>query len=124
MSTTSQVLAVVFGIALVFVWIMESFLYRWKVFHPLLMIEPDDFEAVRVWNVNLGFYNLTTGIALFLGVWLLQDGQTAAGEALVLFTAAQHFVLAFVLLASAPRMWVNTVLQATIPAAILLLQLV
>lgn len=124
MDTASQVLAVVFGIALVWVWIVESFLYRKPAFKPLLMIEPEDFEAVKLWNVNLGFYNLTCGIALFLGVWLVRDGQVEAGEALVLFTAAQHLFLALVLLGTERRLWLNSVMEGAIPLVILTLAVV
>ncbi len=124
MGVASQVLAVVFGVALVWVWIVESFLYRRKAFYPLLRIQEQDFEAVKLWNVNLGFYNLTTAVALFLGVWLLNSDHVAAGEALVLFTAGQHLFLSLVLLVTERRLWLNSVMEGTIPVVILVLELV
>ena len=119
MSTAAQVLAVVIAVLLGTVWVMESFLYRHPRLYPLFLLERRDFDAVRLWIVNLGFYNLTTGIALGLGVVLARSGHVPQGEALVAFTAAQHVFLALVLLATERRLWVNTLLEG-VPAAVLL----
>jgi uncharacterized membrane protein len=119
MSTAAQVLAVVIAVLLASVWVMESFLYRHPRLYPLFLLERRDFDAVKLWIVNLGFYNLTTGIALALGVVLARSGHVPQGEALVAFTAGQHVFLALVLLATERRLWVNTLLEG-VPAAILL----
>lgn len=119
MSTTAQVLAVVIGVMLVAVFVMESFLYRHPKLYPLFLTEPDQFDAVRLWTVNLGFYNLTTAIALFTGVVLVRTDYVAQGEALIIFTAAQHVFLAFVLLATQRKLWLNSILEG-LPAAVLL----
>ena len=119
MNTTAQVLAVVIAVLLASVWVMESFLYRNPRLYPLFLLEPRDFGAVRLWIVNLGFYNLTTGIALALGVVLARSGHVPQGEALVAFTAGQHVFLALVLLATERRLWLNTLLEG-VPAAVLL----
>ena len=119
MSTAAQVLAVVIAVLLACVWVMESFLYRHPRLYPLFLLERGDFDAVKLWIVNLGFYNLTTGIALALGVVLARSGHVPQGEALVAFTAGQHVFLALVLLATERRLWVNTLLEG-VPAAVLL----
>jgi uncharacterized membrane protein len=119
MSTAAQVLAVVIAALLASVWVMESFLYRHPRLYPLFLLERRDFDAVKLWIVNLGFYNLTTGIALALGVVLARSGHVPQGEALVAFTAGQHVFLALVLLATERRLWVNTLLEG-VPAAVLL----
>jgi uncharacterized membrane protein len=119
MSTAAQVLAVVIAVLLASVWLMESFLYRHPRLYPLFLLERRDFDAVKLWIVNLGFYNLTTGIALALGVVLARSGHVPQGEALVAFTAGQHVFLALVLLATERRLWVNALLEG-VPAAILL----
>ena len=119
MSTAAQVLAIVIAVLLASVWVMESFLYRHPRLYPLFLLERRDFDAVKLWIVNLGFYNLTTGIALALGVVLARSGHVLQGEALVAFTAGQHVFLALVLLATERRLWVNTLLEG-VPAAVLL----
>ncbi|MEU4197322.1 DUF1304 family protein [Kribbella sp. NPDC026611] len=120
MSTAAQVLASVIAVLLVSVWLMESFFYRSPRLYPMFLLERRDFDAVRLWIVNLGFYNLTTGVALALGVVLARTGHVPQGEALVAFTAAQHVFLALVLLATERRLWLNTLLEG-VPAAILLI---
>jgi len=119
MSTATEWLAVIIAVLLASVWLMESFLYRHPRLYPLFLLERRDFDAVRLWIVNLGFYNLTTGIALALGVVLARSGHVPQGEALVAFTAGQHVFLALVLLATERRLWLNTLLEG-VPAAVLL----
>lgn len=119
MSTATQVLAIAIAVMLASVWLMESFFYKNPRLSPLFLLERRDFAAVRLWIVNLGFYNLTTGVALALGVVLARSGHVPQGEALVAFTAGQHTFLALVLLATERRLWRNTLLEG-VPAAVLL----
>jgi len=119
MSTTVQVMAVAFGVILTAVWAMESLLYRNPRFAPLLLIDPKDFDAVRLWTVNVGWYNLTMAVAIFGGVALAQNDHLPQGEALVVFTAAQHVFLAGVLLVMERRLWLNSVMESALPIAIL-----
>ncbi|MER7244828.1 DUF1304 family protein [Kribbella sp. NPDC000426] len=123
MTTAAQVLAIVIAVMLASVWLMESFFYRNRRLYPLFLLEPRDFGAVRLWIVNLGFYNLTTAVALALGVVLAASGHVPQGEALVAFTAGQHVFLALVLLATERRLWLNAVLEG-LPTAVLLLLVV
>ncbi|MET9310827.1 DUF1304 family protein [Kribbella sp. NPDC003505] len=123
MSTAAQVLAIVIAMLLAGVWLMESFFYRHPRLYPMFLLERRDFDAVRLWIVNLGFYNLTTGIALALGVVLARTGHVPQGEALVAFTAGQHVFLALVLLATERRLWLNTLLEGVPTAALLFLVL-
>ena len=119
MSTAAQVLACAIAFMLAVVFVMESFLYRHPRLYPMFLTKPGDFDAVRLWTVNLGFYNLTTAVALVAGVVLARTGHEPQGEALVVFTAAQHMFLAVVLLVTQPKLWLNTLLEG-VPAAILL----
>jgi putative membrane protein len=120
MSTAAQVLAIAIAVMLAVVWVMESFLYRHPRMYPMFLTKPGDFGAVRLWTVNMGFYNLTTAVALVAGVVLARNGQAAAGEALVTFTAAQHTFMAVVLVVSERRLWLNSLLEG-IPALVLLI---
>ena len=121
MSTAAQVLAVVIAAMLAMVWVMESFLYRHPRLYPLFLTKPADFDAVRLWTVNLGFYNLTTALALVIGVVLLRNGHSSAGAALIVFTAAQHCFLAVVLVVSERRLWLNSLLEGLPAVALLIL---
>ncbi|MFD3399932.1 DUF1304 family protein [Kribbella sp. NPDC058693] len=120
MSTAAQVLAIVIAVMLTAVFVMESILYRHPKLYPLFLTKPTDFDAVRLWTVNLGWYSLTTAAALVIGVVLAANGHESAGNALVTFTAAQHTFLAVVLVISERRLWFNALLEG-IPAAVLLI---
>lgn len=119
MSTAAQVLAIAIAAMLAVVFVMESLLYKHPKLYPLFLTKPGDFDAVRLWTVNMGWYNLTTAAALVIGVLLAANGREAAGEALVTFTAAQHTFMAVVLVVSERRLWFNALLEG-IPAAVLL----
>jgi putative membrane protein len=119
MSTATQVLAIAIAVMLAVVFVMESLLYKHPKLYPLFLTKPGDFDAVRLWTVNMGWYNLTTAAALVIGVVLAANGREAAGEALVTFTAAQHTFMAVVLVVSERRLWFNALLEG-IPAAVLL----
>jgi putative membrane protein len=119
MSTAAQVLAVVIAAILVVVWVLESFLYRQPRLYPIFLTKPGDYDAVRLWTVNMGFYNLTTAVALLAGVVLVQADHLPQGAALIIFTAAQHTFMGAVLVISQPKLWVSSILQG-VPAAVLL----
>ncbi|HET6989233.1 MAG TPA: DUF1304 family protein [Kribbella sp.] len=123
MSTAAQVLAIAIAVMLAVVFVMEAILYRHPRLYPMFLTRPGDFDAVRLWTVNMGWYNLTTAAAFVIGVVLARSGQESAGEALVTFTAAQHTFLAVVLVVSERRLWLNSLLEG-IPAALLLILMV
>jgi putative membrane protein len=123
MSTAVQVLAVLVAATLVMVWVMEAFLFRHPRLYPLFLTRPEDLDAVRMWTVNVGFYNLTTAAAMVTGVILVNADRVPQGETLILFTAAQHVFLAVVLLVSQPKLWLNSILESAPNLAILALLL-
>lgn len=119
MSTAAQVLAGFIGVMLTVVFVMEAFLYRNPRLHPLFLVKSGDLDAVRMWTVNMGFYNLTTAVALFAGILLVRTDHVPQGEALIVFTAAQHVFMAVVLVVSQRELWFNSLLEG-VPAAALL----
>jgi uncharacterized membrane protein len=119
MSTAAQVLAGFIAVVLTVVFVMEAFLYRHPKLYPMFLTEPGDLDAVRMWTINVGWYNLTTAIALVAGIVLVQTDHVAQGQALVVFTAAQHTFLAVVLVVSQRKLWLNSLMEG-VPAAVLL----
>jgi putative membrane protein len=120
MSTAAQVLAIVIAVMLTVVFVMEAILYRNSRLYPLFLTKPGDLDAVRMWTVNMGWYNLTTAAALVAGVILVQTDHLAQGQALIVFTAAQHTFMAVVLVVSQPKLWLNALMEG-VPAAVLLI---
>jgi putative membrane protein len=119
-NAVAQVLAVLDGILLIGVGIVESFFYRDRRFYPFFRIREEDQAAVRVWAVNQGFYNMVFGVGLLLGVVLVNTGAGTAGRTLVLFAAACHVVLGIVLIVSEPRLWRGGVAQSGLAALVLI----
>jgi putative membrane protein len=120
MSTAAQVLAVFIAVMLTVVFVMEAILYRNPRLYPMFLIKPGDLDAVRMWTVNMGWYNLTTAAALVAGVVLVRTDHFAQGQALIVFTAAQHTFMAVVLVVSQPKLWLNSLMEG-VPAAVLLI---
>ena len=120
MSTAALVLAGVIAAMLTVVFVMEAILYRNSRLYPLFLTRPGDLDAVRMWTVNMGWYNLTTAAALVSGIVLVQTDHVAQGQALIVFTAAQHTFLAVVLVVSQPKLWLNALMEG-VPAAVLLI---
>ena len=54
----------------------------------LIAVEPGDRDAVRLWTVNVGFYNITMAAGLATGLFLVSRGYLTEGRTLVLFVAA------------------------------------
>lgn len=112
MTTLEYVLAAVIAAVLTIVGLLEAFRYRDPRLHPIFLIEPGDRDAVRLWTVNVGFYNITMAAGLATGLFLVSRGYLTEGRTLVLFVAAAHVFLGAVLLVSERRLWASALGQA------------
>ncbi len=124
MNLVAQILAVLLGVMLIAVGILESFFYRNPRLYRIFRIRPEDRRAVRLWAVNQGFYNMVFGVGSIVGVILGVTGAVVAGRTLVLFVAACHVVLGVVLWVTEPKLWRSAVGQAGVPVAVIVATLV
>jgi len=115
MSAFAQVLALLVSLVLIVMWVLETFFHDRQSLYPIFLIEPQDVPAVRMWAVNVGFYNLCFGLAGLLGLLLLHVGDPAVGRALVLVVCASHVLLGVVLYVSERRLWLSA-LGESVPA--------
>lgn len=120
MNAVSLVLAALLGLLLIGVGSLEAFQYRNQRWFSMLRIRPEDHGAVRLWVVNLGFYNIVYGLGALAGVILALTGQTVAAATLVVFVCISHIVLAAVLLVVERKLWRNSIYEAVLPVAILI----
>jgi putative membrane protein len=120
MSILVQVLAGVMGLVLAVIGVLEITQHRNPRMYPIFVIERDDYDAVRMWAINVGFYNLVFAAGILLGLILYNTGSPGAGQALVLYLSGAHVLLGLVLLATERRLWRSAVGQAALPAALLL----
>ncbi|MCU0263981.1 MAG: DUF1304 domain-containing protein [Candidatus Nanopelagicales bacterium] len=123
MSGAVQVLAGLFAMTLGVVGLLEITQYRNPRLYSIFVIEPGEYDAVRMWAINVGAYNLTFAAGIGLGLALFHQGYLGEGRGLVLFLVGAHLVLGLVLAASEPRLWRSAIGQAGIPAVVLGLQL-
>ena len=123
MNAIAQVLAVLEGLTLIVVGVLEAFFYRNQRFHSIFLIEPKDTSAVRLWTMNVGFYNMVFGLAILTGVVLLNVGDPIAGRTLVYLVCASHVVLGVLLAVVEPRLWRSAVGQSSLPLLVILVAL-
>jgi uncharacterized membrane protein len=119
MSTLVQVLAVITAATLISVGLLEAFRYKDQRLHPIFLIKPEDTAAVRLWTINVGFYNIVWGLFGISGVVLANAGQATVGRTIVAMMAIAHAILGMVLIISEPRLWISGIGQAFLPAVIL-----
>jgi uncharacterized membrane protein len=123
MNAVAQVLAVIEGITLIGVGVLEAFFYRNQRFHSIFLIKPQDAAAVRLWTMNVGFYNMVFGLAILVGVVTLNVGDLTVGRTLVYMVCVSHVILGIVLAFVEPRLWRNAVGQAVLPLLVILVAL-
>jgi putative membrane protein len=119
MNLVTQVSAVVMGVSLVVVFVLESFLCHRRELHPIFLIEPGQEATVRLWVVNQGFYNFFFGAAAITGVALVRLGHEEVGTALVVFTCISMAISGLVLFVTERRLWRSSIAQALPPAVAL-----
>jgi uncharacterized membrane protein len=120
MNAVAQVLAVVLGVVLIGVGSLEAFQYRNQRWFSLFRIRTEDVDAVRLWVVNLGFYNIVYGLGAIACVVLTLTGLVAPGVGVVIFVCVSHIVLAIVLLIVDRTLWRNSLYEAILPIAVLI----
>ena len=93
MSGTVQVLAGIYAVVLVVVGLLEITQYRNPRFYSIFVIEPDNYDAVRMWAICVGAFNLTFATGIGLGLALFHQGYPGEGRGLVLFLVGAHLAL-------------------------------
>ena len=115
MNVLSQILAGSTGLALISVGILEIFFHGDQRFHRIFLIRPDDVRAVRMWAMNVGAYNISFGLGIAAGLWMVNTGNAAGGTAIVLFCCASHVFLGFWLWVTEKRLLTSAIGQALFP---------
>ena len=118
MSLIAQVFVVIAGVFHVFVFAMESLLFRKPSTYRRFLVKDDtEMAAARPWAFNQGFYNLFLAVGALGG--LIWGGDK--GHAIALFACACMAGAGVVLLASDRRMVRAAATQAVPPIAALVL---
>lgn len=121
MSPVAAVFAGIAGVLHILFFAMESLLLRDPRVSAAFRVRPEDFDAVRPWAFNQGFYNLFLALGCLGGVVVSNlDGGAVTGRTLVLFTCACMVAAALVLITTDRRMVRGAVIQG-VPALLALL---
>jgi putative membrane protein len=120
-NAVAQVLSVLVGLTLIAVGVLETFFYRRRRLHPIFLIRPADYDAVRMWVRNVGVYNMLMGLACPLGVLIVNVADPTVGRTLVLAVCAMHVVLGLTLYLTERRLWVSALGESLPPLAVIVL---
>ncbi|MGC4744660.1 DUF1304 domain-containing protein [Micromonospora sp. DT201] len=115
MNAIAQVFAVLAGLIHVFIFGMESVLFRRPKVHQRFLTRTADVDAVRLWAFNQGWYNLFLAVGAIGGVVSVDAGNQVVGRTLVLFSCACMLAAAGVLLLADRRMARGALIQGTAP---------
>ncbi|MCT9871992.1 DUF1304 domain-containing protein [Paenarthrobacter sp. OM7] len=120
MNLLSQILAGSTGLALITVGILEIFFHGDQRFYRIFLIRPEDVRAVRMWAMNVGAYNITFGLGIAVGLWLVNfSSSPASGSAIIIFCCACHVFLGFWLWVTEKRLLVSAIGQSFFPALVI-----
>lgn len=108
-----------FAIAAIFhlgFFILESILFQRKGGHRLFKIPAKDHDAVKVWALNQGVYNLFLSLGTFLGLYFVLKKQVMLAGLLTSFCGVSMIGAGLVLWFSAPHLRRGALLQIVPPA--------
>ncbi|MFP8902967.1 DUF1304 domain-containing protein [Streptomyces atacamensis] len=74
-----------------------------------------DAPEVRLWRVNVGFYNLFLALGLIAGVVSLHTGDVDTGRSLIVYVCVFMIAAGTVLFVSDRRLWRGSLGQAVPP---------
>ncbi|WP_231938477.1 DUF1304 family protein [Arthrobacter sp. B6] len=107
--------------ALIAVGMLEIFFHGDRRLYRLFLIKPEEVQAVRMWAMNIGAYNITFGLGLASGLWMVNFSDNAAsGTAIVIFCCASQFLLGIWLWITEKRLLVSAMGQSLGPGLALL----
>jgi putative membrane protein len=118
-NAVAQVPAVLLGVVLIEVGSLEAFQYRHQRWFSMFRIRTEDADLVRLWVLNLGFYNIVYGLGVIAGVMLTLTGL-AGGIGIGVFVCISHIVFAMVLLIVDRTLRRNSVYEAILPVTVLI----
>ena len=124
MNLLSQILAGATALALIVVGLLEIFSHGDRRFYRIFLIKPDDVQAVRMWAMNIGAYNIAFALGIATGLWLLNvSGDAASGSAIVIFCCTAQFLLGIWLWITEKRLLTSAIGQALGPGLALVFYL-
>ena len=91
--------------------IVESFLLQNVKNSHLLKIKPSDHQAIKVWALNQGFYNLALALQMIVGLMYVLKGEPKTAGLLVGLSGLTMIMAGLVLFFSAPLLRRGALMQ-------------
>lgn len=124
MNLLSQIFAGATALALIAVGLLEIVAHGDRRFYRIFLIKPDDVQAVRMWAMNIGAYNIAFALGIVTGLWMLNfSGDAAGGSAIVLFCCTAQMLLGIWLWITEKRLLTSAIGQALGPGLALVFYL-
>jgi putative membrane protein len=124
MNILSQIFAGATALTLIAVGLLEILFHGDRRFYRLFLIKPEDVSAVRMWAMNVGAYNITFGLGIALGLWMVNfSANAASGSAIVIFCCTSHIILGIWLWITEKRLLLSAIGQALVPGLALVFYL-
>jgi putative membrane protein len=116
MNLLSQIFAGATALALIVVGLLEIFAHGDRRFYRIFLIKPEDVQAVRMWAMNIGAYNIAFALGIATGLWMVNfSGDTASGSAIVIFCCTAQVLLGIWLWITEKRLLTSAIGQALVP---------
>jgi putative membrane protein len=116
MNLLSQIFAGATALALIAVGLLEIAFHGDRRLYRIFLIRPENVQAVRMWAMNVGAYNIAFGLGIASGLWMVNfSGNAAAGSAIVIFCCASHVFLGIWLWITEKRLLTSAIGQALGP---------
>ena len=116
MNLLSQIFAGATALALIVVGLLEIFAHGDRRFYRIFLIKPEDVQAVRMWAMNIGAYNIAFALGIATGLWMLNfSGDAARGSAIVIFCCTAQVLLGIWLWITEKRLLTSAIGQALVP---------
>lgn len=97
--------------------ITESFLLQNVKNAGLFKIKTEDHNAIKIWALNQGFYNLALALQMIIGLMYVLKGEPKIAGLLVGLSGLTMILAGIVLYFSAPQLRRGALLQIMPPAA-------
>lgn len=94
---------------------VESVLFQKEGGYKIFKVKESEHNAIKLWALNQGFYNLFLALGMLLGLYFVLKLQVVLAGALTGFSAACMVGAGFVLLFTAPHLRRAALLQILPP---------
>ena len=117
MTAVAAVLAALAAALHVYIFVLESLVFRTKGRHVFGVREDSHVDVVERWAFNQGFYNLFLAVGAAVGALVLVTGDRHVGAALIFLAAGSMVGAGSVLLATDRRLLRGALVQI-VPGAL------